>query len=596
MADITVPTLGESITEAIVARWLKQPGEAVAADEALVELETDKVTLEVNAPAAGVLAEVAAATGATVAVGALLGRIEANGQATAAAPAPKPARREDPKPAEQAPARREEPKETEQPARELPPDPERRAAPAAKSDGQGGGLEIVVPTLGESVTEAIVARWLKQPGEAVGADEPLVELETDKVTLEVNAPAAGTLAELKAAAGATVAVGALLALFVPGGRAAVPPRPAAPVASAPAPAAAPAPAPAPGPARAAAADPRLVARTAPGGKIGANDLVAFLTGQALSPAVQRLVSEHGMDAQRIPASGKDGRLTKEDVLKALEDPGRLKPAPMARQDKPAVSLPGAAVPGAAVPGAPPPRDDRPAPAAAAREERVRMTKLRQTVARRLKEAQNTAALLTTFNEVDMSAVLQLRSEHKEAFEKAHGVKLGFTAFFAKAAVAALKAVPAVNARIEGEEIVYARHYDLGMAVSTPQGLMVPVIRDCDAKSFAEIEQALGDLAARARDGKLKLDELQGGTFTITNGGVFGSLLSTPIINPPQSAILGLHKIEERPVAQKGQVVVRPMMYLAVSYDHRLIDGREAVTFLVKVKEAIEQPERLLLGL
>jgi 2-oxoglutarate dehydrogenase E2 component (dihydrolipoamide succinyltransferase) len=330
-------------------------------------------------------------------------------------------------------------------------------------------------------------------------------------------------------------------------------------------------------------DPQRAPRTAPGGKIGATDLVAFLSGQELSPAVRRLVGEHDLDPGRIPASGKDGRLTKEDVEAVVRDPSRLKPAPMARQDKgPGVSLPG---------GAPAPSR---APAQAG-ERRERMTKLRQTIARRLKEAQNTAAMLTTFNEVDMSAVMALRSRHKAAFEKAHGVKLGFLSFFAKAAVAAAKAIPSVNARIDGEEIVYWQRYDFGMAVSTPAGLMVPVIRDCDGKSMAEIEKDLIDLAARARDGKLKLDELQGGTFTITNGGVFGSLLSTPILNPPQSGILGLHKIEDRPIAKDGQVVIRPMMYLALSYDHRLVDGREAVTFLVKVKEAIEEPERLLLG-
>jgi 2-oxoglutarate dehydrogenase E2 component (dihydrolipoamide succinyltransferase) len=403
------------------------------------------------------------------------------------------------------------------------------------------------------------------------------------------------LTSRKVEAGATVEVGAVLATLGVGAAAS---KAAEKPASKPPPAAAkpsgpklePAPVeegePGGTPAKAVTLDPQRAPRTAPGGRIGAADLVSFLSGQELSPAVRRLVGEHGLDPSRIPASGKDGRLTKEDVETVVRDPSRLKPAPMARQDKGAgVSLPGGA----------PATAPLPAPAAGG-ERRERMTKLRQTIARRLKEAQNTAAMLTTFNEVDMSAVMALRSRHKEAFEKAHGVKLGFLSFFAKAVVAAAKAVPAVNARIDGEEIVYWQRYDLGMAVSTQAGLMVPVIRDCEGKSMAEIEKALIDLAARARDGKLKLDELQGGTFTITNGGVFGSLLSTPILNPPQSGILGLHKIEERPIARDGQVVIRPMMYLALSYDHRLVDGREAVTFLVKVKEAIEEPERLLLGL
>ncbi|GAB5469868.1 MAG: 2-oxoglutarate dehydrogenase complex dihydrolipoyllysine-residue succinyltransferase [Rhodospirillales bacterium] len=555
-SDILVPTLGESVTEATVSRWLKQPGEAVALDEALVELETDKVTLEVNAQSAGTLAEVLVPEGETVEVGALLGRL---GEADASAPPPA-----------KAPA----PKAAEAPAAEAP-----KAAPAPTPPADAGEvLEVLVPTLGESVSEAIVSRWIKQEGEAVGADEPIVELETDKVTLEVNAPAAGSLQNQKVAEGESVEVGALLALVAAG---------AAGTASAPASTAAPAAAPASGPAPAAnpaaGLDP---AKLASKGQVDSSDLLAFLevappaAAMPLSPAVQRLVSEHSLDPARIPASGKDGRLTKEDVLKVVADPGLLRPL---------------APPPA--PAAPPQAAPAPATTSAARpQERVRMTKLRQTIARRLKEAQNTAAMLTTFNEVDMSQVMALRSRYKESFEKTHGVKLGFTSFFAKAAVAALKAVPAANAQLDGEEIVYNHFYDIGMAVSAPSGLMVPVIRDCEAKSFAEIEAALGDLAARARDGKIAIEEMQGGTFTITNGGVFGSLLSTPIINPPQSAILGLHKIEQRPVAIDGKVEIRPMMYLAVSYDHRLIDGREAVTLLVKIKEAVEAPEKLLLGL
>ncbi len=569
-SDIVVPTLGESVTEATVSRWLKQAGEAVARDEALVELETDKVTLEVNASVAGTLDEILVQEGETVEVGALLGRIGEGAGTSAPAPAPAPA-------PEAAPAKKAAP--APEPAPESAPAP----APTASS-GKNEKSEVKVPTLGESVTEAIVSRWIKQAGESVAADEPIVELETDKVTLEVNAPAAGVLESQAVGEGDSVEVGALLAVIAVGASGGKAPAPAeAPAAAAPAKApetAAEAAAPAAG-----GLDPASIARDSDG-KIGAAELLAFLGAAGggpalpLSPSVQRLVSENNLNPARIPASGKDGRLTKEDVLKVIEDPSLLKP--LAPPPRPAAAP--AAPPAAASDGGKP------------RQERVKMTKLRQTIAKRLKEAQNTAAMLTTFNEVDMSAVMALRGRYKEAFEKTHGTKLGFMSFFAKASVAALKAVPAANAQLDGEEIVYNHYYDIGMAVSAPAGLMVPVIRDCDGKSFAEIEASLVDLATRARDGKLGLAEMQGGTFTITNGGIFGSLLSTPIINPPQSAILGLHKIEERPMAIDGQVVIRPMMYLALSYDHRLIDGREAVTTLVKIKEAIEAPEKLLLGL
>ncbi len=546
--DIVVPTLGESVSEATVAQWLKKVGDAVSVDEPLVELETDKVTLEVNATAAGVLAEVAADTGANVEVGSLLGRIDGDAAAAAAPP----------KTAESAPAPPAAP-----PA--VAPAPA-AAAPAAAPAGGGTPTDVVVPTLGESVTEATVAQWLKQPGDAVAADEPLVELETDKVTLEVGAPTAGVLGEIKAETGASVEVGALLAVVM-GGAAAAPaaaPEPAAPAVSAPA---------------------------------------AGEAHAALSPAVRKMIGDNKLDPGQIPGTGKDGRITKEDVQTFLAGGGV--PAPAAGFDPDSIPRSGS---GGTVTKedlmkvlGPVPAPAAPAAAAAApagpREERVRMTKLRQTIARRLKEAQNTAAMLTTFNEVDMSAVMALRARFKESFEKKHGVRLGFTSFFAKAVVAALKEIPAVNARIEGDELVYNKFYDLGMAVSTPNGLMVPVIRDCDGKSFADIERSLGELAAKARDGKLSMDDLQGGSFTITNGGVFGSLLSTPILNMPQSGILGLHKIQQRPmVVEDGKIEARPVMYLALSYDHRIIDGREAVTFLVRVKEAIEDPERLLLDM
>ena len=406
-------------------------------------------------------------------------------------------------------------------------------------------IEIRVPVLGESVTEATVAKWFKGVGEAVALDEPLVELETDKVTLEVPASATGTLGAIDADEGATVEVGALLGAIAegagaPAGKQAAP----APVAEAPA-----------------AAPPAPAAAAAPG------DAVTI----ELSPAVRRLVSENNLDPAAIKGTGKDGRITKGDALAAIEA--------------------GAAAPAAKAP--PAPSGPRPR---AEREERVRMTRLRQRIAERLKEAQNTAAMLTTFNEIDMGALMDTRKQYRDAFEKKHGVRLGFLSFFIKACIVALRELPAVNAEIDGTELVYKNYYDIGVAVSAPQGLVVPVLRDADEMSFAVIESTIADLGRRARDGKLSMDELTGGTFTISNGGVFGSLLSMPILNPPQSAILGMHKIQKRPMAAGDSVVVRPMMYVALSYDHRVIDGREAVTFLVRVKECIEDPQRILLDM
>ncbi|MBP7649337.1 MAG: 2-oxoglutarate dehydrogenase complex dihydrolipoyllysine-residue succinyltransferase [Phenylobacterium sp.] len=401
--------------------------------------------------------------------------------------------------------------------------------------------DIMTPTLGESVTEATVARWAKKPGDAVRKDEILVELETDKVSLEVAAPADGVLASISAEEGATVEPGAVLGHVTEGAVAAAPAKAAAPKVEA-AKAAAPAPAPAPKPAPAAA---------------------------PLAPSAQRIVAENNLDAGTIAGSGKDGRVTKGDALAALE----------ARANAPA-----------AVAAAAAPREIH------EREERVRMTRLRQTIARRLKEAQNAAAMLTTFNEVDMTNVMALRGKYKDVFEKTHGVKLGFMSFFVAAVVHALKQVPEVNAEIEGQDIIYKNHYDIGVAVGTDRGLVVPVVRDADALSLAGVEKAIGALGKKARDGALAMDDLQGGTFTISNGGVYGSLMSTPILNAPQSGILGMHKIQDRPMAIGGQVVIRPMMYLALSYDHRVVDGQGAVTFLVHVKDAIENPERLLLDI
>ena len=416
-------------------------------------------------------------------------------------------------------------------------------------------IEIVVPTLGESVSEATVAQWLKQVGDAVARDEALVELETDKVTLEVNATEAGTLSEIKVEAGDTVEVGAVLGVLGAGGAAAA----AAPAAKAEAPAAAPAPAAADGAAQ-------------------------------VMPAAAKLIAENSLDAAKIAGTGKDGRITKGDVLAFMES-----------ATSPAVAAP-VSVAAPTNGGAEPaiievPAFERPASADRPkkdREERVRMTKLRKTIAARLKQAQNTAAMLTTFNEVDMTNLMEVRGAYKESFEKKHGIKLGFMSFFVKACIAALKELPAVNAEIDGDELVYKNYYDVGVAVSTPNGLVVPVLRDADQLSFAEVESGIADLGRRARDGKLSMAELTGGTFTVTNGGVFGSLLSTPILNPPQSGILGMHKIQKRPMAIGDKVEVRPMMYVALSYDHRIIDGREAVTFLVRVKDFIEDPQRILL--
>src|SRR5271166_4988188 len=395
-------------------------------------------------------------------------------------------------------------------------------------------IEIRVPTLGESITEATVGKWFKKAGESVRADEPLVELETDKVTVEVNAPGAGTLAEIAAETGQTVAIGALLGQ-ISGGAAAATPAPAA------APAAPPA------------------------------------------PAAAKIAAENRIDLATVAGSGKRGQVLKGDVLAAVATSQSPAPAPIV-----------ALAPAPAPVSVPPPRVTTPDDGA--REERVRMTKLRQTIARRLKDAQNTAAMLTTFNEVDMTEVMVIRARYKEAFEKKHGVKLGFMGFFVKAVVQALKEIPAVNAEIDGADLVYKNYYHLGIAVGTDKGLVVPVVRDCDKLSVAEIEKLIADLGKRARDGQLKLEELQGGTFTITNGGIYGSLMSTPILNAPQSGILGMHKIQDRPVAIAGKVEIRPMMYLALSYDHRVVDGKEAVTFLVRVKEALEDPARLVLDL
>ena len=493
MTEVRVPTLGESVTEATVATWFKKPGDAVAQDEMLCELETDKVTVEVPSPAAGTLADIVAAEGETVGVDALLANISEGASAAAPAPAAVPA-----------------------------------AAPASDA---GAAVDVMVPTLGESVSEATVSTWFKQVGDTVQQDEMLCELETDKVSVEVPAPASGTLTEILAAEGATVAAGGKLAVM--------------------------------GGASASAA----TAAPAPAAASASKDVED-------SPAAKKAMAEAGISRDAVQGTGRDGRAMKDDVARAVAA---------------AASTP-AAAPAAATPRAPVSADD------ASREERVKMTRLRQTIAKRLKDSQNTAAMLTTYNEVDMTEVMAVRKEYKDAFEKKHGARMGFMSFFTKACCHALKEVPEVNAEIDGTDIVYKNYVHMGIAAGTPTGLVVPVIRDADAMSFAEIEKAIAEKGARARDGKLTMAEMQGGTFTISNGGVYGSLMSSPILNPPQSGILGMHKIQERPMAINGQVVIRPMMYLALSYDHRIVDGKGAVTFLVRVKEALEDPRRLLLDL
>ncbi|MEM9469148.1 MAG: 2-oxoglutarate dehydrogenase complex dihydrolipoyllysine-residue succinyltransferase [Pseudomonadota bacterium] len=531
MTEILVPTLGESVSEATVATWLKKEGETVEKDEPIVELETDKVTLEVNAIEGGVLSQIIVQEGENVEVGSLLGHI--GGDAANDSAAPKPAA---------------QPAETSE--KQI-----KEEAPVAPPAGGGTAVTVHVPTLGESVSEAIVATWMKKEGDSVSADEPIVELETDKVTLEVNAPVDGVITKIIAAEGDSVEVGTKLGDITVGSDGAV----AAPSQS----------------------DTKKVEENVSDVKSAQSSPEEH----KLSPAVLKMVNDNKLDSSQITGTGKDGRLLKEDVIRYMEQQksGTTKAAPTAKEaPKEAQRL------------------TPPAPSVVTadkkeREERVRMTRLRQAIAKRLKGAQETAAILTTFNEVDMTAIMNLRKQHQESFVKRHDVKLGFMSFFVKASVQALKEFPAVNAEIDGDEIVYKNYYDLGIAVSTDQGLIVPVVRDCDQKSFADIEKNIIDLGGRAREGKISLDEMQGGSFTITNGGVFGSLMATPILNAPQSAILGMHKIQQRPmVMPDGSIEARPMMYIALSYDHRIIDGKESVSFLVRVKEALEDPQRLML--
>ncbi|WP_022699109.1 2-oxoglutarate dehydrogenase complex dihydrolipoyllysine-residue succinyltransferase [Euryhalocaulis caribicus] len=534
MSKIEVPQLGESVTEATVGKWLKSKGDAVKKDEALVELETDKVAVEVYAQADGVLSSIAVEEGETVEVGALLGEIEDGGEASA-----------DDYDADEDAASAEDASADEDEDDSGDDEAEDDASGDDDGDGDGEIVEVEIPQMGESVAEGEIGDWLVGVGDSVKVDDPLVEVETDKAAVEVPSPVDGVIEEQVVSSGDAVEVGSVIAKIRKG-----------------------------------ASGGAKKAKKGKDDKSAKKDKKAEKkpeekkdSGKAM-PAAQRVISEHGLDPSKIEGTGKGGRITKSDAMAAIESADAQRSEEKAEKAK----------------AKPAPRDLKD------REERVPMTRLRRTIAKRLKAAQDNAAMLTTFNDVDMSAVMNMRSQYKDLFEKKHGVRLGFMSVFIKACVHALKEIPAVNAEIDGDDIIYKNYYDLGVAVGTPTGLVVPVVRDCDSKSMAEIEKTINDLGARARDNELKLDELQGGTFTLSNGGVYGSLLSTPILNPPQSGILGMHRIDQRPVAIDGKVEIRPMMYLALSYDHRIVDGKEAVTFLVRVKEQLEDPERLLLDL
>lgn len=523
--EIRVPALGESVTEATIGRWFKKVGDPIATDEPLVELETDKVTIEVPAPQAGTLIEITAQEGETVAVDALLGVLDASAGRTEKAESSagnKAERNIEMSSGSQAETR------------------------AAKS---GNIVEVKVPSAGESVTEAQVGEIYKKVGEAVTADEPLLELETDKAAQEVPSPVTGVVREVLVKSGDEVKIGALLLRIEEGAESQRPDAAAQSVG-----------------ATATLREPEPKAADLPD-KAGTTDRAPT------SPAATKLMKEQGLTPSDVTGTGRDGQILKGDVLAAVE---------RSMQAQPAAAPTTARAPSAT--------EDQ------AREERVKMTRLRQTIARRLKDAQNAAAMLTTFNEVDMTAVMALRKKYKDLFEKKHQVKLGFMGFFTKAVCHALKEIPAVNAEIDGTDIIYKNYCHIGVAVGTDRGLVVPVVRDADRMSIAEVEKEIGRLGAAARDGKLSMADMQGGTFTISNGGVYGSLMSTPILNAPQSGILGMHKIQERPMVVGGEIVIRPMMYLALSYDHRIVDGKEAVTFLVRVKEVLEDPERLVLDL
>jgi 2-oxoglutarate dehydrogenase E2 component (dihydrolipoamide succinyltransferase) len=526
--EIRIPGLGESITEATIATWFKAVGDRVEKDEPVVELETDKVAMEVNAPIDGVLTELLVKEGDTVEVGALVALVESESDTV----------------------------NTTKSASAKGADTSSSNSEETAGEASGEMVDIIVPQAGESVTEAGLGAWLKAKGDQVEMDEPVAELETDKAAMEVNAPVGGVLAEVLVEEGATIHPGDVIGRIQKGATAGKTSGSKAESASTPS---------------ASEKAPEKAAEKASQAP-AQQDAKSDGADGPMSPAVRRLVADYNLDPASISGTGKDGRLTKADVLAAI-DKGTARVVGSSRPQQAAAAAP-----------------------QEAQEERVPMTRMRKRIAERLKDAQNTAAMLTTFNDVDMSAIIKARKDYRDLFEKKHGIKLGFMSFFVKAAVLALREIPGVNARIDGDEIVYQNFYNIGVAVSAPSGLVVPVVRDADTLSFADTEKAIAAYGKKARDGKLAIDDLMKGTFTISNGGIFGSLLSTPILNPPQSGILGMHRIEQRPVAVNGEVVIRPMMYLALSYDHRLVDGREAVTFLVRMKEAIEDPSRLLLDL
>ncbi|WP_447528136.1 2-oxoglutarate dehydrogenase complex dihydrolipoyllysine-residue succinyltransferase [Vreelandella sp. TE19] len=534
--DIKAPTFPESVAEGTVAAWHKKPGDSVERDELIVEIETDKVVLEVVAPEAGTLSDVLAEEGDTVESEQVLGKIgeaSGGGKSDEGEEKAEKSEKEDGGDAKDDGAKQEK------------QDDKKEEKQEEKKAGGGKQHDVKAPSFPESVQEGTVATWHKKVGEAVKRDEVLADIETDKVVLEVVAPADGALAEIKAEEGSQVESEAVLAIFSEGG----------------------------GSDSGASESKGDDSADSTSDDEGADEKVG---DKIVAPAARKMIAENDLDVAKIEGTGKGGRVLKEDVQKAVKDGSAKKTA---KSSAPAAKKAAAA----------------PAAAEGERaEKRVPMTRLRKTIAKRLVEAQQTAAMLTTYNEVDMGAVMNLRAQYKDTFQKAHDVKLGFMGFFVKAAAEALKRFPDVNASIDGDEIVYHGYQDIGVAVSTDRGLVVPVLRDTDAMKVADVEKGIVDFGKRARDGKLGIDEMQGGTFTITNGGIFGSLLSTPIINPPQTAILGMHKIQERPMAVNGKVEVRPMMYLALSYDHRMIDGKDAVQFLVTIKELLEDPARLLL--
>ncbi|WP_409433162.1 2-oxoglutarate dehydrogenase complex dihydrolipoyllysine-residue succinyltransferase [Litorimonas sp. RW-G-Af-16] len=524
MTDITIPNVGESVSEVTIATWFKKVGDTIKKDEPLVELETDKAAQELVAPEDGTLEEILVAEGDVATIGQLIAKL-GSGSGKSATAAPK--------------GDAEVKAQTEAPN-------------SAKSSSGGASIDIDVPNVGESVSEVTIATWMVKVGDAVEKDQPIVELETDKAAQELVAPRSGVIQEILVSEGDVATVGQTLAKLGESDSDAPPgvqPKGAGDEGGA------------------GGELPEVPPTNAPAGS----------GGKPPMPAANRVIAEHNLDASKISGSGKDGRVTKGDALAANAAGNAGLKAPTASQS-PAPAATKA------------PRADNP------REERVRMSRIRQTIARRLKEAQNTAAMLTTYNEADMSHIMAMRSDYKELFLKKHGVKLGFMSFFVKACVQALKDVPSVNAEIDGTDIIYKNYYDISVAVGTDKGLVVPVLRDADELSLGGIEKGIGALGKKAREGQLSMDDMSGGTFTISNGGVYGSLMSSPILNPPQSGILGMHKIEKRAVVIDDQIVIRPMMYLALSYDHRIVDGKEAVTFLVRVKECLEDPERLLLDL